>query len=91
MELVTLKGRDAFLLSLKKASIMFTNPENTLQALFERDGDNFLCVIKKYGSKTVSDEALTLTFDEYKKNFGKCIRENWFLNLFTDKKIITWR
>lgn len=91
MKLVTLKGKDAFLLSLKQASIMFTSPDNTLQALFERDGDNFLCIIKKYGSKTVGDEAITLSFDEYKKNFGKCWTEHWFYNFFSEKKIITWR
>ena len=91
MDIKVVKGREAFALSLKRASVMFTNPDNTLQALFERDGDNFLCIIKKYGSKTVPGEAISLTLNEYAKSFGKCIEEKWFLNLFSQKKIITWR
>ena len=91
MEIRTMKGKEGFLLSLKQSSIMFTNPDNTLQALFERDGDNFLCIIKKYGSKTIANEAISLTLEEYRKSFGKCWKEHWFFNFFKDKKIITWR
>jgi len=91
MQIMRLKGRDAFALSLSQASIMFTNPDNTLQALFERDGDNFLCIVKKYGSKTIPDEAISLTFDEFKKSFGKCFTEKWFLSLFKKSRIISWK
>jgi hypothetical protein len=91
MIIVTMKGKDAFLLSLKRSSLMFTKPDNSLQVLFERDGDKFLCIVKKYGVKTNPEEAIALTFDEYKKSFGRCWKEQWFFNFFKDKKIITWR
>lgn len=91
MELVTMRGREAFTLSLKQGSLMFTKPDNSLQVLFEKDGDKFLCVVKKYGAKTNAEEAIVLTFDEYKKSFGRCWTEQWFFNFFADKKIITWR
>ena len=89
MKQVVLKGKDAFLLSLKKSSIMFINLSNTLQALFEKKGDNFLCIIKKYGTITFPEEAISLSLEEYKNSFGKCIKEHWFFSLFTNKKIIT--
>ena len=91
MELVTMRGREAFTLSLKQGSLMFTKPDNSLQVLFEKDGDKFLCVVKKYGAKTNAEEAIVPTFDEYKKSFGRCWTEQWFFNFFADKKIITWR
>lgn len=89
MKLVKMKGKDAFLLSLKKSSIMFTKPDNSLQVLFERSDDKFLCIVKKYGTATNADEAIELTFEEYKKSFGKCWKEHWFFNIYSDKKIIT--
>ena len=84
-----LKGKEAFLLSLKKSSVMFTNPDKTLQALFEREGEKFLCLIKKYGSVTNPKEAISINIDEYKKSFKNCINEKWFLYCFTNEKIIT--
>lgn len=91
MEVVTMKGKEAFLLSLRQGSLMFTKPDNSLQVLFERQGDKFLCVVKKYGVKTNADEAIALTLQEYKKSFGRCWKEQWFFNFFKDKKIITWK
>ena len=89
MKEITLKGKEAFLLSLEKSSIMFTNPSKTLQALFERNGDNFFCIIKKYGTDTIPGEAIVLSLEEYKNSFGKCWKEHWYFNFFNEKKIIS--
>ena len=37
---------------------MFTKPDNSLQVLFERSDDKFLCIVKKYGTATNADEAI---------------------------------
>ena len=91
MEMVHCKGKDGCLKSLKMASIMATNPENTLQVMYQRDGDEFLCIVKKYGSKTNPDEAIRISPQEYIKGFQKCVKEHWFFNFFQDNKIITWK
>ena len=67
------------------------NPDNTLQVMYQRVGDEFLCIVKKYGSKTNPDEAITVSPEEYVKGFKKCVKEHWFFNFFKDNKIITWR
>ena len=91
MELINAKGKELCLMSLKMASIMATNPDNTLQVMYQRVGDEFLCIVKKYGSKTNPDEAITVSPEEYVKGFKKCVKEHWFFNFFKDNKIITWR
>lgn len=91
MELIRKNGKDACLLSLKMASVMATNPGNTLQVMYERRGDSFLCIVKKYGAKTKAEEAITLSPKEYVDGFQKCVDEGWLFNFFKDKRVITWK
>ena len=91
IKLVTIPGKERFMISLKQASIQFTNPENTLQVLYEKEDDHWLCIIKKFGTKTNKTEAIKLNFDEYKAGFKKCVNGHWFFQTFQNKHIITWR
>lgn len=91
MELVRKNGKEGCLESLKMASIMATNPENTLQVMYERKGNEFLCIVKKYGAKTNPEEAVTLSAKEYVDGFQKCVKEGWLFTFFKDKRVITWR
>ncbi len=90
MELVHKKGKELCLMSLDRASVLATNPDNTLQVMYQRIGDEFLCIVKKYGSKTNPDEAIRISPKEYVDGFVKCVKENWFFNFFKTNKIITW-
>jgi len=91
MELITCTAKEAYFDSIRQASVMATNPDNTVQVLWQRDGNEFLCIVKKYGSKTIADEALRISIPEYRNAFKKCMKEDWFFNFFKDNKIITWR
>lgn len=85
------KGKELCLMSLKMASVMATSPDNTLQVMYERDGNMFRCIVKKYGSKTHPDEAILLTPEQYINGFKRCVKEHWFFNFFKERRIITWR
>jgi hypothetical protein len=91
MEMVRCTGKEAYLKSIRQASVMATNKDNTLQVLWERDGDAILCIVKKYGSKTNPEEAIRLSISEYRNAFKKCLNEKWLFQFFNSRRIITWR
>lgn len=89
MELFHATGKESCLQSLKMASVVATNPQKTLQVLYERDGDEFLCILKQYGAKTNPEEAIRLSPKEYVDNYKKCFKENWFFLFLEETKAIT--
>ena len=89
MERIYGKGKELCLKSLDMASVVATNPQKTLQVLFERDGNEFLCILKQYGAKTNSEEAIRLSPKEYVDNYKKCFKENWFFLFLEETKAIT--
>lgn len=89
MERIHGKGKELCLKSLDMASVVATNPQKTLQVLFERDGNEFLCILKQYGAKTNEEEAIRLSPKEYVINFKKCVKEDWFFHFFRETKAIT--
>ena len=82
-------GKELCLQSLDMASVVVTNPQKTLQVLYERDGNEFLCILKQYGAKTNSEEAIRLSPKEYVDNFRKCVKEKWVFLFFKETKAIT--
>ena len=84
-------AKEIFLRSLKCASVLITNPENTLQVMYEKDGNNWLRIVKKYGAKTTKDEAIRVNYDEYKAGFKKCVAGKWLFHTFKERHIITWK
>lgn len=91
MEVTRTKGKELCLKSLKMASVMATNPDNTLQVLYERKDNTFLCIVKKYGAKTNPEEAIILSPKEYVDGFKKCVNEHWFFTMFEERKVISWK
>ena len=79
-------GKELCLQSLDMASVVVTNPQKTLQVLYERDGNEFLCILKQYGAKTNSEEAIRLSPKEYVDNFRKCVKEKWVFQFFKETK-----
>ena len=89
MEFIHGSGKEFCLKSLDMASVVATNPQKTLQVLFERDGNEFLCILKQYETKINSEEAIRLSPKEYVDNFRKCYKEDWFFHFFEETKVIT--
>ena len=81
-------GKESFLHSLNQAGLIVTL-DNGIQVLYQRDGDEFLCLIHKKGDRLNKDEAVRLSYDEYKAHYLKHIKSHALFHHFKDRKVIT--
>lgn len=87
-KIIKMTGRESFLHSLTQAGLIVTL-DNDIQVLYQRDGNEFLCLIHKSGTPLNKDEAIRLTYNEYKAHFLKHLKEGAEIHHFKDRKVIT--
>ena len=85
----TRTGKEAFLHSLTQAGLIVTPSSGDIQYLYQREGDKFLCLIHKSGTRLNSKEAVELTYDEYKAHFLKHLKAHSLFHHFQNRKVIT--
>lgn len=87
-KIIKMTGKESFLHSLTQAGLIVTVSDE-LQILYQRDGDEFLCLIHKCGTPLNKDEAIRLSYDEYKAHFLRHLKAKAQFHHFGDRKVIT--
>lgn len=87
------KGTRDKILKLAKAvkSVIITNDDGTLSAIYQKAEDGYFCLIKKAGEmRKPSDKPLLVTAGEFVNAVNSCFDKKWFFQFYNKTNIITW-
>ena len=84
----TLGKREIAKKALVALSVVMFKSEINLRVLYQKDGENYLCVVQKLDDHSKQDP-IQVTRLDFAKVLRKCLKENWKLMVFSTKKVIT--
>ena len=72
------------------ANSFVADSKGGLRVMYERHGDGYLFILKQ-GSGKVTEEPTFVTREAFKNGLKTCLRDHWAMQIYSTRKVITWK